>query len=184
MKLPTINYKQLAISNRRKGVTLIELLVVITIIAILAAVVMLALNPAELARKGRDSTRLSDMENLRKTFDIIIAQGGQGSTTEPNTGGLTRRSDTSGTAAQRRACTLTTNSWLDGGFDYCDYLPVLPVDPKNDNTNHYEFRAQASGYEIRCTFESSANQTKYYPYSADGGDDAGWYEVGTDLTIL
>ncbi|KKW47096.1 MAG: hypothetical protein UY99_C0042G0007, partial [Parcubacteria group bacterium GW2011_GWA1_59_11] len=43
----------------RSSFTLIELLVVIAIVAILSAVVIITLNPAELLKQSRDSNRLS-----------------------------------------------------------------------------------------------------------------------------
>ncbi|MEK7193341.1 MAG: type II secretion system protein [Patescibacteria group bacterium] len=59
-----------------KGFTLIELLVVIGIVAVLSVVVILTLNPAELLRQARDSTRLYDVKTLARAFSIITAQGG------------------------------------------------------------------------------------------------------------
>src|SRR5262249_40631757 len=56
-----------------KGFTLIELLVVIAIVAILAVAVILTLNPAELLRQARDSTRISDMNTLKRAVSLYIA---------------------------------------------------------------------------------------------------------------
>ncbi|HMB17541.1 MAG TPA: prepilin-type N-terminal cleavage/methylation domain-containing protein, partial [Candidatus Paceibacterota bacterium] len=44
--------------DNNQAFTLIELLVVIAILSILAVAVTLILNPAQLIRQGRDSTRL------------------------------------------------------------------------------------------------------------------------------
>ncbi len=55
-----------------KGFTLIELLIVIGILAILATVVILVINPTELIKQARDSNRLSDLGILNKA--LLIAQ--------------------------------------------------------------------------------------------------------------
>ncbi|MFA7202011.1 MAG: type II secretion system protein, partial [Candidatus Paceibacterota bacterium] len=46
--------------------TLIELLIVIGILAILTAAVVIVLNPTELLKQGRDSTRMTDLASLSK----------------------------------------------------------------------------------------------------------------------
>ena len=56
-----------------KGFTLIELLVVIAIIAVLAVAVILTLNPAELLKQARDSTRLSDLSTLKSGLSLYLA---------------------------------------------------------------------------------------------------------------
>src|SRR5579859_7276805 len=48
----------------KKGFTLIELLVVIAVLGVLAAVVIVAINPLEQLAKGRDSGRISTVTQL------------------------------------------------------------------------------------------------------------------------
>lgn len=49
---------------RKKGFTLIELLVVIAIVGVLAAVVLIAINPAKRLAQARDSGRKSDIGQI------------------------------------------------------------------------------------------------------------------------
>ena len=59
------------IHNRsKKGFTLIELLIVVTIIAILAAIVFVALDPLTRFRDARDSRRASDINGLLSAVKI------------------------------------------------------------------------------------------------------------------
>ncbi len=61
------------IIKNSKGFTLIELLVVIAIIAVLAVAVILTLNPAELLKQARDSTRISDLNTLKSAISLYLA---------------------------------------------------------------------------------------------------------------
>ncbi|MCK9187118.1 MAG: prepilin-type N-terminal cleavage/methylation domain-containing protein, partial [Candidatus Colwellbacteria bacterium] len=54
------------------GFTLVELLIVIAILAVLAAAVVIVLNPAELLAQARDSQRITDMKTLKDSIDIWV----------------------------------------------------------------------------------------------------------------
>jgi len=58
---------------QKKGFTLLELLIVIGILAILATAAVLVLNPAELLRQARDSTRASDLAGLNSTLGLYLS---------------------------------------------------------------------------------------------------------------
>lgn len=60
----------------KKGFTLLELLIVIAIIAILSAILIFVLNPAETLRKGRDSQRISDFATLNTAVALLITTVG------------------------------------------------------------------------------------------------------------
>jgi prepilin-type N-terminal cleavage/methylation domain-containing protein len=57
----------------KKGFTLVELLIVIGILAIIATVTVVVLNPAEILRQTRDSTRISDLDGLRSALAVYVA---------------------------------------------------------------------------------------------------------------
>src|SRR3989344_7161042 len=76
-----------------KGFTLIELLIVIAILAILATVVVLVLNPATILAETRDSQRVADLDTIRSAINLYLAtvggptlQGGSGFTCGTNFG--------------------------------------------------------------------------------------------------
>lgn len=56
----------------QKGFTLVELLVVIAVIGVLAAVVLLAINPAEQIARGKDANRISTIEGLGKAMSNYV----------------------------------------------------------------------------------------------------------------
>ena len=58
--------------NTKKGFTLLELLIVIGILAILATVAILIINPAELLRRSRDSARISDLNTLKSAIGLYL----------------------------------------------------------------------------------------------------------------
>jgi prepilin-type N-terminal cleavage/methylation domain-containing protein len=71
--------------KNQKAFTLIELLIVIAIIAVLATVVVLSLNPAELLRQSRDSNRLSDMATYKSAIGLYLADQSTASLGSSNT---------------------------------------------------------------------------------------------------
>jgi prepilin-type N-terminal cleavage/methylation domain-containing protein len=59
--------------NKKLGFTLVELLGTIAVIAVLAVVVTLTLNPAQLLAQGRDAQRVSDMNTLNKAISLYYS---------------------------------------------------------------------------------------------------------------
>ena len=56
----------------KKGFTLIELLIVIAILAVLAGIVIVALNPAELLKQARDGKRMGDLDSLVTALNLYL----------------------------------------------------------------------------------------------------------------
>lgn len=165
-----------------KGFTLIELLVVIGIIAILSALVLLAINPAEIQRKSRDTTRFSDLTTIRKAIDFTIADNG----------GPLQANFTADSSGNRTA--NGTSNYI--GMDVSKFIPILPDDPQHlagstvnvtisdgvtqvsrDNMRYY-FASNGKTYELNAYLESSDNNSKVLN-TGDGGDSNIRYEIGT-----
>ncbi|PLX28384.1 hypothetical protein C0581_02545 [Candidatus Parcubacteria bacterium] len=62
--------------NFKKGFTLIELLIVIAIIAILAAVIFVALDPLTRFRDSRDAARYTDVESIAHAIELDQVDNG------------------------------------------------------------------------------------------------------------
>lgn len=94
-------------TQEKKGFTLIELIVSIAILAILVAVLVVAINPAEQLARSRDSKRVADLDALKSALNLYLASA----TTTVNLDGSATGSEdakcVNGTASQD---TLWTNS--------------------------------------------------------------------------
>lgn len=174
---------------QNKGFTLIELLVVVAIIAILALIALLAINPVELARRSRDSRRLSDLGTLRRAIDLALADGKTlpTGTTNRTTGGSGVTLDPSDAAANLMK------------MDVSKYMSTIPQDPQFTNTAAtqvttgatctttpgtttiaagsmvYTFKSDGTVYQLEAYLESNDNCTTV---NSDGHVD-GKYEIGT-----
>lgn len=188
----------------KKGFTLIELLVVIGIVAVLSVVVILTLNPSELLKQSRDSTRLSDLSIIKKAITLYLAavtspsiHGAVGTcymsvatTTPPN-----RCGNLFGVPYSTELATSSQGikgyGVIDGGWMPVNFSSIssgapfsnLPIDPINDDTNYYAYAASSTTliFEINANMESNKykNGGAKDVESTDGGDNANWFEAGT-----
>lgn len=180
-----------------KGFTLIELLVVIGIVAILAVVVILTINPAELLRQARDSNRISDLSTLQSALSLYLADVTSpfmGTTTNCYVSAATSAAScapafTSGTAIATTSRSIAGTGWIPVNFNSIGAgspLSNLPIDPVNSSSSGYFYAYKASGtvFEIVANMEStryaSGGGSDVEANSADGGNNATWYETGSD----
>jgi len=142
-----------------KGFTLVELLIVITILAALAAAVVVVLNPAELLAQARDAQRMSDMTTMRDSINLLISQVPAISLCLPLAAGCTGVCMVGTTGPfTPAACTTATsravdgNGWVSANFTLMpggSPIAVLPVDPVNNATFFYAFKADATARTFR-----------------------------------
>lgn len=132
--------------TKQKGFTLIEILLVIGIIAVLATVVIVALNPAKRFADARDSRRLSDIQSILSAVQQYIVDN---KGTLPS--GLVTTEKQIGTAVTGCAltinnCSANTSYCLDMSTDLAKYLKSLPYDPQNGSaaTTRYSIVADAN----------------------------------------
>lgn len=165
-------------TRNNKGFTLVELLVVIAIVGILAGVVLIAINPASLLAKARDSQRLQDMDTVNKAFGLALADN---EITLTDTTGCADCTSDTGTQAVDGVAGWIKFAVPAGKTGVSKYLPALPVDPTNSGILIYTYAADVNGYEINASLESVDNTAKM---SNDGGNNVAAFEVGTDLSLL
>lgn len=162
------------------GFTLVELLVVIAIISILAAIMTLVINPIELIKQSRDTTRISDLGSMVNAISIAV----QESSDTPVKTYCKPPEDTNlpctGTSTGSRAVDGT--GWVKVDFTKQKNVTIatLPIDPVNTGENVYTYKANGDGYKFTTKLESNKQKDKM---KSDGGPDDTLYEVGTNLTL-
>lgn len=190
-----------------RGFTLIELLIVIAIVAILATITLLVLNPSEMLRKARDSKRISDLKTINDAIGLSVAQipplfigtstyvyvslpdsdSACASYNLPSLGGTGMTYSCRPEATYRKT---DGTGWIPANFDSLPskVLSVLPVDPVNSNnaSSGLYYTYVAGSWELDAKMESA----KYGSGGSndvganDGGDGVSLFEVGSKLTLV
>lgn len=191
--------------NIEKGFTLIELLVVIAVLAVLATAVVLVLNPAELVRQGRDSTRMSDLAALNSAISLWLSDVSTSTWVSAARRCTSSTSDTN-TCPNSPSPSVVTSTATDGtGWVNLNFalissgspLSKLPIDPNNGaagcrtsvttSTCQYSFAASSTlgYYELTAAMESQrySNGGSSDVVSKDGGTASYLYEVGSNLNL-
>lgn len=121
------------IRAQQKGFTLLEVLLVIALIAILAGIVIVAINPGKQLADGRNTQRRADVNTiLNAVYQYTIDNNGSLPTIP--TGSCTL-------AAADEVCKLTATGTCSTGVDLSvlttdqKYITTMPIDPTTSTTN-------------------------------------------------
>lgn len=131
------------IKNKNKGFTLLEILLVVAAIAILAGIVIIALNPGKQLGETRNAQRNSDVNSiLNAVYQYTLDNDGDFPSGIDSTAGTAQVIGT-GTAGCDSVCTATTTveSCVDLSGDITPtYLVGIPTDPSTgvaSSTDYY-----------------------------------------------
>lgn len=135
---------------RRKvrGFTLVELLLVIGIIATLAVVVFVALDPAKRFRDARDARRFSDVETvLGAVHQYIIDNKGSFPPQLAQDSEQQLGTSSSGCETYNGGCNVATGQCLNLSSDLSRYLKTIPYDPQTgaEEKTHYAIARDSNG---------------------------------------
>ena len=170
--------------SQQKGFTLLELVIVIGILAVLGAVSVLVLNPAQLFAQARDTTRIEDLSVMRNAIALYVStvsspdmDGGVSSCSDKcfvqESTGIAENCGGRHTAlrliTEDNDRTVDGTGWVPVNFSSVPggpALSVLPVDPSNTSTYFYSYACNNTDktYELNANLESTR-------YCANGDDD-------------
>jgi prepilin-type N-terminal cleavage/methylation domain-containing protein len=183
-----------------RSFTLVELLIVIAILAVLAAAVVIVLNPAELLAQARDSQRVTDIDSIKSSIslwqiDNIGVSEGSSQTI------YLSLPDAASTCTSYALPTLPLgwnyhcvpsadmrkidgNGWMPINFTTVkggSPLPYLPIDPVNDAaTGRYYTYVPGGSYELTAVMEAKKQNSASLN---DGGSLTGVYQVGSHIGL-
>jgi prepilin-type N-terminal cleavage/methylation domain-containing protein len=144
--------------QNQKGFTLLEVLLVVAIIAILAGIVIIAINPGKQLADSRDAQRQADVTTtLNAIYQYTIDNNGVMPTTLPATATEICKTGTA-------PATCTSSSFIDLSVVTASgkYVASFPTDPQNasgSNGTGYKVLKDATTGRITVSAPKAENKT-------------------------
>lgn len=132
--------------KKQQGFTLIEILVVIGMIALLAAIVIVAINPARQFAQGRNTQRTSNVNTILNAIGQNMADNKGIFTCGSEEIDATKKYVCAGTCKDNEGTTLTDT--VDLSCLTPSYVSVLPFDPDGSNYAWTSKTAYNTGYTV------------------------------------
>lgn len=190
----------------RDSFTLVEVLIVMGVLSALATAVVLVINPAEMLRGGRDSTRLNDLTTLDRMMGMLEADI-PGFALGSSSVIYVSIPDSSPTCSNlgllplpptwSYRCSSSTNLRMTDGtgwipVDFTQFsagspLAALPVDPVNStSTRNFYLYTPSGSWHFATALEAARNQMggSTDKTASDKGSLPSFFEIGNNLTLL
>ena len=134
----------ISIKKQLNGFTLIELLIVIAIIATLAIVVFVALNPAQRFEDTRDARRTADVATILTAIhaSIVDSKGALPAGLTTSMAETQLGTAATGCAIATGGCSVVATACVNLATPMAAYLKSMPIDPTTS------FNASRSGYSV------------------------------------
>ncbi len=151
-------------------------MVAVAIMSLLVITITAIIDPVEMLKRGRDERRVSDLTIIDNALaGYLVDHEALPDLATSAQDPILRRSDQ--LPAGNLALDSAASGWIDS--DLSSYLPRMPIDPINDSTFHYEYSNNISTYELRALLEYDT-----VTMENDKGDDATYFELGNNLSLL
>ena len=181
--------------------TLVELLIVIAILAILAAAVVIVINPGEMLAQARDAERISSIESLKKSIDLFILDNPSAPLGTSQTVYISLPDASSSTCGSITSLPSLPSPWVYHCVtaanlrktDSTGWIPLnlgniyggspissLPIDPVNDSASgKYYTYVMGGSYELTALMEAEKHDVAV----KDGGTFPGVFQAGTHIDL-